>query len=1474
MQKKMLPLLTLLCLSLAWTIGTQPAHFSSDRTHPPISSRLQGDLVYADRNLPIKSQGTHIQGGIPVPSSSGGFTEDFTTTIHMDAANSNVTGWGTGSIMLPKKNFTLLGTYDFPGTGDGLFVDGDYAYVNDGNLRVVNVTDPANPTFVASVAIGGDVFVDGNYAYVSTTSRLYAVNITDPTAPTLLPNYATGGGELYVAGNYAYCANPTSGLRIINITDPTSPTLVSTLPTVDVLADVFVEGHYAYLAEGWYMRIVDITDPVHPTVVASKNSMGNGRSIFVSGKYAYLAGDAWDLLIYDVSNPSNPILKGYYHSSERLDNVWVSGRIAYVSVILGGDPRIEAVNVTNPTSPTLLGIYHLTERCKAFFIAGGYLYLCLSGDFRILAISDLISPTSAGIQDTPGYASDVAVAGNYAYIADSSAMVIFDITDPTSPSIVGSYTASSARDVFVAGHLAYLTDGSVLKLINITDSTSPSLLGQCTTSDTARGVFVAGRYAYTAISGDGLAVVNVTDPTSPTIVATCDTPYSARAVYVAGNYAYIADYRSGLQVVDIADPTHPTIVGSCDTPGGALGVHVAGNYAYIADYDSHLLDVINVTDPTNPTPAGNCSVSQLANRVFVAGDYAYVGDHSFGLKVVNITVPTQPSVVGAYNPSDSDAAFYGIVVSGDYAYIASWLAGLYVVEVQQNRYRQFHALAVAQSDTVATGPNSMYLLRANLTAADSASPGTNITYYLSPDAGTHWEQVTPSQEHYFVSIGHDLQWKATLNTSVAVKTPRITSLAINWVLMDFANFSLWSRTYGWSYGDMGFGLMEHPDGNFSLAGWTELVTDEQGWLIQTNSTGGRIWDNPYGGTLDDRFYDVIECIDGGLAAVGYTYSYGLGGRDVWLVRLEANGTLRWYQTFGSTKEDLGMDLIECNTGGFAIAGYTNSYDPGSTFDAWLLRTDENGTLLWSQLFDLDQISVNDDRAYSIVECSGGGFALGGKTAASGSSDFWLIRTDSSGQPLWNKTYGGVGEDWAYSLIEMRAGGFVLAGYTESFGAGGSDIWMVCTDASGNSLWSRTYGGASTDVGQEVLECDGGGFALVGYTQSSSFGGYDAILVRTDFSGNQLWNRTYGGTADDLGRALVECREGGYALAGQTQSWGNGSWDAWLVRIQAIQWNETPTDQEREPNKSFRYDLNVTAWLGVDTWWVNDTTHFAIDGDGVITNATSLGPPGATYGLWVRVNDTCSDFLSVNFTLTVWEWTPPSWDEVPSDQGIELGTSFRYDLNASDPSGIDQWWINDTTHFTIDSDGVITNATFLAAGGYGLEVSVNDTCANVQTAHFLVDVADTVAPTWDQAMLSEVHELGTSFTKDAQASDLAGIAYYWINDTTHFAIQSNGVIVNASFLPVAVYWLEVRAYDPSNNYCSATFYVQVVDTIDPTLFPPIRSMRLVHPSTTKLAPPIWVESTITGSMIPSTSLLMLVVTSPTPPLSSSASMVWR
>jgi predicted secreted protein len=383
------------------------------------------------------------------------------------------------------------------------------------------------------------------------------------------------------------------------------------------------------------------------------------------------------------------------------------------------------------------------------------------------------------------------------------------------------------------------------------------------------------------------------------------------------------------------------------------------------------------------------------------------------------------------------------------------------------------------------------------------------------------------------------------NQVTAIDTEGHTATAL---LTVTGGSSVWDKTYGGTGADTGEGdTVQTSDGGYAIAGDTKSFgaggTDF--WLIKTDADGNMQWNKTYGGALDEVSGGMCQTNDGGYAMAGYTKSFGAGGQDFWLVRTGADGNAYWAKTYGGTGDEYAIYVIQSVDGGYAMSGYTNSFGAGG-YDAYLVKTDASGNMQWSKTYG----GNGTDYGYGVVQTSDGGYAISGYTTSfgTGGQDFWLIKTDASGNMQWNKTYGGTGTDAAMCLIQSVDGGYALVGYTSSFGAGSSDFWLVKTDAAGNMQWNKTYGTTTNEFAIHGMQTADGGYAMIGITMAN---GQDFLLVKTDSYGNLQWNMTYGGTGAENGYALLQTSDGGYVLTGNTNSFGAGGNDVWLVKTDPL-----------------------------------------------------------------------------------------------------------------------------------------------------------------------------------------------------------------------------------------------------------------------------------------------------------------------------------
>jgi parallel beta-helix repeat protein len=356
----------------------------------------------------------------------------------------------------------------------------------------------------------------------------------------------------------------------------------------------------------------------------------------------------------------------------------------------------------------------------------------------------------------------------------------------------------------------------------------------------------------------------------------------------------------------------------------------------------------------------------------------------------------------------------------------------------------------------------------------------------------------------------------------------------------------WNEPYGWTGNEAANSVARTNDGGYALAGYTtsSVAGDSDFWLVKTNSSGGMEWNRTYGEASEDIAFTAIQTGDGGYALAGHTYSSSTG-YDFWLVKTDLLGNMEWNKTYGGSGTDQAYSMVEASDGGYVLAGHTKSSGAGLS-DFWLVRTDPTGTLNWSRPYG----GSKTDIAHSVARTGDGGYVIVGRTQSYGAglTDAWLIKTDSSGIAQWNKTYGeGTRNEAARSVAQSLDGGYALTGDT-ALVSGDSDFWLVKTDSSGNMEWNRTYGGEVNDFCRSITQTGDRGYALAGSTNSFGAGNSDFWLVKTDSLGKAQWNKTLGGTETDVAFSVVQTTDEGYALAGSTSSFSVGGSDFWLVKL--------------------------------------------------------------------------------------------------------------------------------------------------------------------------------------------------------------------------------------------------------------------------------------------------------------------------------------
>ena len=353
-----------------------------------------------------------------------------------------------------------------------------------------------------------------------------------------------------------------------------------------------------------------------------------------------------------------------------------------------------------------------------------------------------------------------------------------------------------------------------------------------------------------------------------------------------------------------------------------------------------------------------------------------------------------------------------------------------------------------------------------------------------------------------------------------------------WVFSTVDYSVTWNRIF--DEPKSGGSVAQTGDGGYVAAGTIDIGFREDVYLVKVDALGNTLWSTTVGGTHQDWPLWIAPTPDGGCIVTGYTVSFGVGNGDVYLIKTDAFGDTTWTQTYGGAESDGGNSVLPTYDGGFVVVGSTWSFGAGD-LDVYLIKTNETGDIVWTRTFG----GPARDEGYSVAQTGDGGYVVAGDTYVDFGSNpaAYLIKTDSLGIAEWTKTFAGANIAFARSISLMTDGGFVLAGATRSANGEDNDLYLIRTDAAGNSLWSKTYGGPEDEWASSVAQTDDGGLVVAGWTKSYGSGYIDAYLIETDISGDTVWTRTFGESGLDMADCVRLTTDGGYVMAG---TWGSSS----------------------------------------------------------------------------------------------------------------------------------------------------------------------------------------------------------------------------------------------------------------------------------------------------------------------------------------------
>ncbi|MFI5218551.1 MAG: T9SS type A sorting domain-containing protein [Bacteroidia bacterium] len=426
------------------------------------------------------------------------------------------------------------------------------------------------------------------------------------------------------------------------------------------------------------------------------------------------------------------------------------------------------------------------------------------------------------------------------------------------------------------------------------------------------------------------------------------------------------------------------------------------------------------------------------------------------------------------------------------------------------------------------------------------------------------------------------------------------------------------KVYGTFGSDMANLVRQTTDGGYIIVGVRNSSgpSNEDIYLIKTDSIGDTLWTKTFGGGGDDFGNFVEQTSDGGYIVTGYTnYS---GYSDVYLIKTDANGNALWSKSIGGAgvSYNFGTSVQQTLDGGYIITGHTNSFSAGP-YDVYLIKTNANGDTSWTKTIG----GTGSETGLSVMQTTDGGYIIiGYSDNFSGTlNDIYLVKTDSDGNVLWAKTFGGTGNEYGLAVQQTNDGGYMIAGWTNSFGNGNENVYLIKTNASGDTLWSKAYNaGVNDSRGYSFRQTNDGGYIITGYTDSF-IGNEDIYLIKTDVNGDTLWTRTFGGTSYNYGNSVMQTADGGYIIAGVSGAFGAGLFDFYLIKTDAN--GNSGCNQGNTATIVFTPATQVTSPATI------------VSSGGIITNLTAIvGSGGTVTTLCTTVG--ISSYSNFNFPITL------------------------------------------------------------------------------------------------------------------------------------------------------------------------------------------------------------------------------------------------
>jgi len=622
-------------------------------------------------------------------------------------------------------------------------------------------------TYLVSVAIvyfalarpagfARDVVLNGDYAYLAVERQgLQVINVVDPEQPAqagFVP-VQDKANALDQQENILYLADGSAGIKIYDIIMPTRPSLIAAHNTPGTAQDITTVGTHIYVADGSQgLQVLAFSPSDYSSIqsVAGYPTKNDAVSVTADFNRVYAGEEKGLLTIYDTSSPNKLYQLGTYDAGARINDILVEGNIAYLAASQRG---VIALDVTNPAEILELTVQDTPGEAQGLSLTGSMLYVADgNGGLQVLDISTPTQITTSGSYASSGEAMSLVHRDDHIYLANGhSGLEIITAQVTIETEVLGASRASVyIENSSISGSLAFLAAGEQgLRVLDISDPTSPFEINQVAIPGYTADVVISGQLAYVAAKNQGMQVLDVSNPSAAISPINHNQVGSdTYAVTVAGGYAYLADGQSGLRIVEQSTPGQWVETGAVDTPGNAEDIEIVASTAYIADASGGLR-IVDVTDSANPreigyydTPGDTKSVAvpplatSATGSVTQAPTYAYLADGSRGLRILDVSDPGAPILVGS---EESPGFVEDIVVNGSYAYLAAREQGMLVYDISDPTHPELfsyvdtpgHAVDITLSGSAAYISDFERGLRV-LLISDILNP-VEVGFYDTPD---------------------------------------------------------------------------------------------------------------------------------------------------------------------------------------------------------------------------------------------------------------------------------------------------------------------------------------------------------------------------------------------------------------------------------------------------------------------------------------------------------------------------------------------------------------------------------------------------------------------------------------------------------------------------------------------------------------------------------------------------------------------